>query len=57
MRDEIDGRLWIDHGPQFTAFIKEGVDQVRVAFDRLAAIEYEAPWQREVDDKAGCPTC
>lgn len=57
MRDEIDGRLWIDHGPQFTAFIKEGVDQVRVAFDRLAAIEYDAPWQREVDDKAGCPTC
>ena len=51
MRDEIDGRVWADHGHVFAEdlarfFARIGA-AVTSALDRLNAIEFDAPWKSE----------
>jgi hypothetical protein len=51
MRDEIDSRLWVDHGHAFS----EDVDRlfsrigsaIGVALRRLNEMEFDAPWKRD----------
>jgi len=46
MRDEIDGRIWVEHGAEFTAFLGRVIDALKVTFIRLHGIEFDAPWRR-----------
>jgi hypothetical protein len=45
MRDEMDMRLWEAHHSDFSAFLAEALGKVRVSFERLVAIEFDAPWR------------
>jgi hypothetical protein len=49
MRDEIDSRIWVEHGTDFSAFLADRIDRMvnaaRVSFERLVAIEFDAPWR------------
>jgi hypothetical protein len=47
MRDHIEARLWADHGHQFSEDLHRLFAGVRETFERLAAIQFEAPWQNE----------
>lgn len=51
MRDEFDGRLWIEHGRSFGEAVSFLIDQVRVALKRLNEIEFDAPWRRSEETK------
>lgn len=44
MRDEIDGRLWIEHGSEFTTAVVKWIEALSAAFIRLNERQYEAPW-------------
>lgn len=46
MRDEIDGRLWTEHGPEFTAAVFKWIEQLSAAFIRLNERRYDAPWRQ-----------
>ena len=46
MRDEIDARAWAEHHRHFGTAVARFVADMRVVFERLAAIRYDAPWQR-----------
>lgn len=46
MRDEIDGRLWAEHGRSFSDSLASLFSQVRIALKRLNEIEFEAPWRQ-----------
>ena len=52
MRDEIDGRLWVAHGQQFGRDVSGFLHQLARSFERLNAIEWDAPWKR-TDRRAG----
>ncbi len=45
MRDEIDGRLWAEHGPAFAAAVSDWFADIMFGFRRLVAIEFAAPWR------------
>jgi hypothetical protein len=49
MRDEIDSRFWVEHGADFSAFFADRIDRLvnaaKVSFERLVAIEFDAPWR------------
>jgi hypothetical protein len=45
MRDEIDMRLWEAHHADFSAFLADAIDKARLSFERLVAIEFDAPWR------------
>jgi hypothetical protein len=45
MRDEMDARLWLEHGHAFSVFIANIVKEAGVALRRLNEIQYRAPWQ------------
>lgn len=45
MRDEMDMRLWESHHADFSAFLADVIDKARVSFERLVAIEFDAPWR------------
>jgi hypothetical protein len=47
MSDEIDDRLWTEHGASFTAALRDLIDEVRIAFVRLHEFHWAAPWQSE----------
>ena len=47
MRDEIDGRLWVEHGHQFSEDLHRFFARVKLTLERLAAIQFEAPWRRD----------
>ncbi|MGE5721952.1 MAG: hypothetical protein ACM3YM_05775 [Sphingomonadales bacterium] len=47
MRDEMDARLWAEHGSEFSAAVAGLLGQVRTAFAKLYEIQYDAPWRRE----------
>lgn len=51
MRDEIDGRIWVDHHAAFSedlaTFFATLAASVGSAFERLNAIEFDAPWRRD----------
>jgi hypothetical protein len=45
MRDQIDGRLWAEHGHLFAEQLGQLLDTTMRAFERLNAIEFAAPWR------------
>jgi len=47
MHDEIDGRLWIEHGPKLTATMARLWDVIRVSLDRIHKAQFDAPWLHE----------
>jgi hypothetical protein len=50
MRDEIDGRLWTEHGPEFTAAVLKWIAELSAAFIRMNDRNYQAPW-REAESR------
>jgi len=50
MRDEIDSRLWLEHGSAFTEDLAKLFRQAGEAINRLNEVQFRAPWRRE----AGC---
>ena len=52
MRDEIDGRLWAEHGPVFSEtlanFFSTLATTIGVGLRRLNELEFDAPWERDV---------
>lgn len=47
MRDEIDGRLWNEHGPEFTDAVVKWIAELSAAFIRMNKRNYAAPWHEE----------
>ena len=51
MRDEIDSRIWVEHGPAFSdslaGFLAAAGDAIGVGLRRLNEIEFDAPWRRD----------
>ena len=45
MRDEMDARIWNEHHADFSAFLGRAIDNLWAGFERLVAIEYDAPWR------------
>jgi hypothetical protein len=46
MRDEMDSRLWVEHGADFTALMAKVIDAIGISLKRLNEIEFEAPWRK-----------
>jgi len=53
MRDEFDGRLWVDHGAAFGDVVASFLDQLKLSLKRLHEIQYEAPWLHDTKRKQG----
>ena len=47
MRDMLEARAWADHGHAFSQSVADLFAAARTAFERLNAIQFEAPWRRE----------
>jgi hypothetical protein len=47
MLDHLDSRMWADHGHEFSATVAGALSKALEAFQRLNAIQFEAPWQRK----------
>ncbi len=45
MRDEIDARLWADHGSEFSTTVLRWIAELSAAFIRLNERNYAAPWR------------
>ena len=45
MRDEIDGRLWAEHGPALAENLVQLLRSVGSAWERLQAGKFNAPWR------------
>lgn len=49
MRDEMDARIWNEHGHQFSEDLHRLIETVRetvkVSLRRLHAMEFHAPWR------------
>lgn len=52
MRDEIDGRLWVQHGAAFGEQLLQVARNLGSTWDRLQAMKFDAPWRR--DESANC---
>lgn len=52
MRDEIDSRIWVEHGHAFSEDLARLFAAIRAsvgtALKRLSEIEFDAPWKRDV---------
>ena len=52
MRDEIDSRIWAEHGHAFSedlaSFLATVGTTIGTALKRLNEIEFDAPWERDV---------
>jgi hypothetical protein len=48
MIDHIDSRMWADHGHDFSASIAGALSKAWLAFQRLNAIQFDAPWERKI---------
>jgi hypothetical protein len=53
MRDEMDGRLWVEHHEEFSkgidqliARLKSAFASLRPALEHIHSFEWDAPWQR-----------
>jgi len=53
MRDEIDGRLWTEHGPEFTEAVIKWISELSAAFIRMNERAYSAPWQEASSSRRG----
>jgi hypothetical protein len=54
MIDGIDGRMWAEHGHAFSESVARALSQAMTAFQRLNAIQFDAPW-RENTGRSGHP--
>ena len=45
MRDELDARIWGDHGAAFAAALDRFFSSVALSLKRLHEIHFSAPWQ------------
>ncbi len=50
MRDEIDARIWNEHGHQFSGDLHRLLKAIQVTFCKLAAIQFSAPWRPRTTD-------
>ena len=46
MRDEMDSRIWVEHGADFTESLHNFFKQVRLGMKRLNEIQFDAPWRQ-----------
>ena len=46
MRDEIDGRLWAEHGHAFSEGVARLFGEISLSLERLHALQFDAPWRR-----------
>ncbi len=51
MRDEIDARIWNEHGHQFSEDLHRLLQTLWVSLCKLNEIQFSAPWRKR---KAGC---
>lgn len=56
MHDDFSSTAWVDGSPAFYQDITDALAKARVAFERLAAIEFAAPWEKVRSDKKGART-
>ncbi|HYD38184.1 MAG TPA: hypothetical protein VEA60_11255 [Allosphingosinicella sp.] len=51
MRDEIDSRLWVEHGHAFSESVAglfgAAAGAIGLGLRRLNEIEFDAPWKRD----------
>jgi hypothetical protein len=45
MRDEFDGRMWVEHHASFSDAVGGFLGRLYASFERLQAIQYDAPWR------------
>ena len=52
MRDEIDGRIWVEHHAAFSEDLAKlfaaAATNILAGFKRLTEIQFDAPWKHEV---------
>ena len=46
MLDQIESRMWADHGHDFSDWAGRAFAKTLLPFQRLNAIQFDAPWQR-----------
>jgi hypothetical protein len=46
MLDHAESRMWADHGHEFSTLVARALSKGLIAFQRLNAIQFDAPWQR-----------
>ena len=46
MLDHHDSRMWADHGQDFSAWAADALAKALIPFQRLNAIQFDAPWRR-----------
>lgn len=49
MRDSIEAHEWAKHGHAFSSSVGGLLAAARTAFQRLTAIQFDAPWRRNGD--------
>ncbi|HEY0130942.1 MAG TPA: hypothetical protein VGB57_06010 [Allosphingosinicella sp.] len=47
MRDEIDSRIWAEHGHAFSEDLANFFANIGAGFRRLNEIQFDAPWKRD----------
>ena len=47
MRDEMDSRLWIEHGQGWSDFVDSVLSGIGDVLRRIHATEFDAPWRSE----------
>jgi hypothetical protein len=51
MRDEIDGRIWVEHHAAFSEDLAKGfaaaAKYIGAGFRRLTEIQFDAPWKHD----------
>ena len=59
MRDEMDGRLWVEHHEEFSKGIDQLIARLKSAFaslkpalEHIHTFEWDAPWQRRGSGQA-----
>lgn len=58
MRDDFSTSAWADHSPKLYQDIADGLAKLRVVFERIVAIEFDAPWKNAgAAGKEGCTNC
>lgn len=46
MRDEIDARIWVEHGPEFSRGVSRLLEELWQAWQVLNCRQYTGPWRR-----------
>ena len=47
MRDEIDGRIWVEHHGAFSEDLAKLFANIGEGFKRLTEIQFDAPWKHD----------